>query len=140
MATPPGRSLWAALHLLDRQVLDCNDAPVAKVDDLLLSTPEEEGGLPVVTDILCGQAALAHRFNRRLGRAFELLRRVIEPASEPGPGRISFGVVKDIGTGIKLTVERRALPATVVERFLAQHVLSHIPGSGFGEEDGDATQ
>src|SRR5947207_15935103 len=100
--------------------------------------PAEIADLPVVTGLLCGQAALAYRFNHRLARAFELLRRVIEPVPEPGPGRISFGVVKDIGTGIKLTVARAALPASAVERWLSLHVLSHIPGAGFGEEDSGA--
>jgi len=124
-----GRPLWAALHLLDRQVVDCNAIATAKVDDLAFVIPDE-GGLPVLTAILTGHAALAHRLNRRWARGLEMLRRVIEPTPEPGPDAISWSCVKDVATQIDLTVSRDELAATAADHWLTEHVLSHIPGSG----------
>src|SRR2546423_2173602 len=122
-----GRSLWAALHLLDRQILDRDGISLAKVDDLEFSEPSDDVDLPVLTDILCGQAALARRFNRRLARGLELLRRVVDPVPEPGPGRISWGRVTDVGTGVTLSARRNELTVTAVDRWLAGEVLSRIP-------------
>ncbi|MDQ1712996.1 MAG: hypothetical protein QOE45_2446 [Frankiaceae bacterium] len=129
-----GRSLWAALHLLDRQVVDRDGVPCAKVDDLDFVEAEEPGGLPILTDILCGQAALAHRLDRRRSRAVELLRRVIRPVPEPGPARISFGTVTEIGTDVTVSLRRTDLEVSVVEEWLGRHVLSHVPGSGIRRE------
>jgi hypothetical protein len=125
-----GRSLWAALNLLDRQVIDRDGLFSGKVDDLEITESADPDGLPVVTAILTGQAALAARFGPRLGRAVELLRRVIRPEPEPGPGRISFGLVREVGTAIEITVPRNDLETSAVESWLAAHVLSHVPGSG----------
>jgi hypothetical protein len=130
-----GRVLWAALHLADRQVVDCDDVPTAKVDDLEFDLSEEGDGLPVLSAILCGQAALARRFNRSLGRGVELLRRVIRPEAEPGPARIGWGAVKDIGTDITLSISRDDVDVTLVDRWLSREILDHIPGSG--NEEGD---
>jgi hypothetical protein len=128
--TEPGRSLWAVLHLLDRQIVDRDGVPVAKVDDLEFAEPAEAGDLPILTDILCGQAALARRFNRRLGRGVELLRRVLDPTDEPGPARISFGVVIDIGPQLTIALERDQVAVTTVDRWLAREIVARIPGSG----------
>jgi hypothetical protein len=133
--TTAGRSLWAALHLLDRQILDRDGTPLAKVDDLEFSEPESNGDLPVLTDILCGQAALARRFNRRLGRGVELLRRVMQPTAEPGPGRISSGAVTDVGVDVRVALGRNDADVTVMERWLQREVLTHIPGSGIKKRD-----
>ena len=125
-----GRSLWAALELLDRQLLDCDGTPVAKVDDLEFEEAEA-GELPVLTNILFGQAALGRRFNRRLGRGVEMLRRVMVPVAEPGPARIPWGAVKAIGPHLTLSLARSDISdATRVDDWLTRHVLSHIPGSG----------
>jgi len=129
-----GRSLWVALHLLDRQVVDCNAIATAKIDDVAFIVPDD-GGLPVLAAILTGHAALAHRFNRRWARAFEMLRRVIEPTPEPGPDAISWSYVKGIATEIDLTVSRHDLAATAADHWLTEHVLAHIPGSGINSGD-----
>jgi hypothetical protein len=129
MTEPPGRSLWAALHLLDRQIMDNRGTPVAKIDDLEFSVePDDE--LPKLDNILSGAAAWSWRQNPRLGRAVELLRRVIVPVAEPGPVRISFGTVKRIEADIELDVDADSLDIEVAERWLSRHIISHIPGSG----------
>src|SRR5437763_1146156 len=125
-----GRSLWAALHLLDRQILDRDGVSMAKVDDLEVSESSDDVDLPVLTDILCGQAALARRFNRRLGHGVEMLRRVLRPTAEPGPARISFGSVTNIGADIRVSLGRDDADVTLVQRWLERKVVSHLPGSG----------
>jgi hypothetical protein len=130
-----GRSVWAALHLLDRQIIDRDGVQVAKVDDLQFGEPAQPGDLPVLTDILCGQAALARRFNRRLGRGVELLRRVLDPSEEPGPARISFGIVTDTSPHITIALGRDDVAVTRVDRWLAREILDHIPGSGATRSD-----
>ena len=54
----PGKQYDAALHLLDRQLLDPDGELVGKVDDLELS--EQDGDL-VVSAILTGPAALGNK-------------------------------------------------------------------------------
>jgi hypothetical protein len=120
-----GRRRWAARHLLDRQIADADDVATAKVDDLEL---ELSGELPVVTAILCGQAALAGRFAPRMARLFERLRRVVDPVGEPGPARIPWSAVKDVGTDVRLTSRRDDLEVTAAETWLATHVIGRIPG------------
>jgi len=125
-----GRDLWAGLHLLDRQMVDRDGVSVGKVDDLAFRLPDAPGELPVVTHILCGQAALAHRISPRLGRLVERLRRLIHPVPDPGPASISFGAVTDIRTDIHLAIDRREAPTIAVDRWLAVHVLGPVPGAG----------
>jgi hypothetical protein len=134
MDTPAGRSLWAALHLLDHQIMDSDGLPAAKVDDLEFSC-EPSNDLPVLENILCGAAAWTRRQNPRLGRAVELLRRVIRPTAEPGPSRIGFGTVKSIGPELDIDVAAETLDVTIVERWLSRHIVSHIPGSGIKPRD-----
>jgi hypothetical protein len=124
-----GRSLWAYLHLLDRQLLDRDGRPVAKVDDLVISEPDNPSELPVVTAMLCGPAALGRRFGPRLGSMLEALRGVTCPES-PEPASISMDLVTDIGPALELSARREELPVNDVEEFLADHVVAHIPGAG----------
>jgi hypothetical protein len=126
--TEPGRSMWAALQLLDRQVIDRNGVSIGKVDDLELTPSDEPDGLPIVSGILCGQAALARRFNRRLGRGVQHLRRVIDPADDPRPGCIPFGTVIRTSPQIVVDLERRDAPTAAVEQWLGREVVSRIPG------------
>lgn len=132
--TTPGRSLWAALNLLDRQVQDTNGVSCAKVDDLEFTASQEPDGLPILTSIICGQAGLAYRFSHRISRHLEHARRVMDPRVDPGPARISMGVVKRVATDIELTIDRRELPVSTWERWLSNHIVAHIPGSRVGED------
>ena len=121
-----GRSRWAGLHLLDRQVIDADNVATTKVDDLDFDT---SGDLPVLTHILCGQAALARRFSPRLARLLELLRRVIDVVEEPGPSRIPWSVVKEVDSDVRLSVSRHDLAVTAAEEWLSEHAIGRIPGS-----------
>jgi sporulation protein YlmC with PRC-barrel domain len=129
------RSLWIALQLLDRQILDDRGRPVAKVDDIELGLdPADE--LPTVTALLCGPAALGGRFGRPLGGFLQGFRRLMRGADGDEPLAVSMNLVVEIGPALKLDTNRESLPVTEVEEFLGQHVIGHIPGSGIpGPED-----
>lgn len=123
-----GRVLHAGLQLLDRQLVDRSGRLCGKVDDLELSEPDENGDLHV-TAILCGPGALLLRtghvrlggwMRRQLGSWFD------------GEGRLTsipFHRVTDIGNHITLAVDSEQVPTFAAERWIRDHVISHIPGS-----------
>jgi len=124
-----GRVLYAGLQLLDRQLVDRSGRLCGKVDDLELSEPDGNGDLYVVA-ILCGPGALALRLGRTcLGN---WLRRMLEVSSDgPGQaGRIPFQRVADIASHVRLSVDSEESPAFAVERWVRDHVITHIPGCG----------
>ena len=125
---PPGRIRDLGLELLDRQIVDRDGMLAGKVDDLELSFPEAGSGPPFVTAILAGPGALARRLGGRLGRWVEST--YARLAEDPTPSRISFGVVKRIGTQIDLTVSREDLDIAGLEDWVRGRVISKIPGAG----------
>ena len=97
------------LNLLDRQIVDAEEQPVGKVDDVELHIGEDGG--PVVTALLVGQEALG----RRIGGE--------------EPIRIPYELVRDIDSAITLSVRKDAMPEPPLETFLRDHLISHIPGA-----------
>jgi hypothetical protein len=125
------RNLWAALHLLDRQLADRDGISAGRVDDLLFREPDDDEDLPVLTHLLTGMAALAERFGSGgVAAQFELLRRVEDPTPSPGPAAIDMADVREIGPAIHLGLSRDQVPNGAVDRWLARTILVHIPGSG----------
>src|SRR5256885_5347570 len=55
----------------------------------------------------------------RLGHAIELLRRVIEPAAEPGPARVSWSLVREFDRSEEHTSELQS-PCNLVCRLLLE--------------------
>lgn len=117
---PADRVLDARLHLLDRQVLDTDRAPVTTVDDAELRTadgrPDPAGGADVVllTDLLTGPVLGTRLFGGR------------PPASRRY--RIPWRDVADVGVTLRLGVSGDALDVTWVERWLREHVVGRLPG------------
>ena len=62
------------------------------------------------------------------GTVLAALRRVVDPVAEPGPGRISFGAVTEIGMEITVDLEQRDAPTAAVERWLATEIVGRVPG------------
>ncbi len=122
-----GRVLDARLHLLDRQVLDVDAAPVTTVDDLeVLGTDGSELPLgpdetPVVVALLTGPV-LATRIAG--GRP---------PSSRLE--RIPWADVSDVGTTLQLGRRADDLVVTWTERWVRDHIVGRIPG---GHHDPDA--
>ena len=129
---PGERRVYAGLHLLDRQLVDRNGRLAGKVDDLELEQSDE--GYLYVTTILSGLGALGPRLGGRLGRWFTAVHRRLHPDPEPGPARISFGVVKRINNHVELTVRREDLENQELEVWVRDHVIAHIPGASHAPE------
>jgi sporulation protein YlmC with PRC-barrel domain len=126
-------ALYAALHLLDRQIVDPDGRMAGKVDDLEVDVPAEPGGdLPVVTALLSGGGALARRIDGRLGAWIAALGARL--AREADPARIPFDVVRGVGAQVDVAVSHRDLETFRAERWTRETIVDHIPGAGHAPE------
>lgn len=101
--------LDAALHLLDRQVVDSDGMMVCNVDDLEITDGGERE--LAVTGLLVGAAALVPRFSGRLGG---WLRRMwvalgVQYAGRELPLRLGLDLVAHVGSDVRLRAPREAL-------------------------------
>jgi len=128
--TAGGRTIDAALSLLDRQIVDCNGRLAGKVDDLDLTMPEGgDGGAPMVTAILAGPGALARRLGGHLSSWIESVHARLHPSSEPEPARIPFGVVKRLDCTVELSVPKADLELSRFEDWVRDSFVGRIPGA-----------
>ena len=120
-----GRRIWAGLHLLDRQIVDCNDRLCGNVDDIELTASDDGTGL-FVTAIYSGPGALSYRMGRhRLGRALERMH---------GTHPVAFEHVTEVGSAVTVNVPRNELPDYGTEKWVRDHLISHIPGATHAAE------
>lgn len=116
----PSRLIDARLHLLDRQVLDCDDVPVIVVDDIALSDPPPDRALtgddppPVITDLVSEPVTATRIFGGRL------------PTSRLE--RIPWSNVRQLGVVLRLRVPRDVFDVGWSERWVANHIIGRIPG------------
>ena len=126
------RRLWANLSLLDRQLVDRDGELCGNVDDVELEyTPE---GALVVVGLRSGSGALVRRLGaRRLG---DWLERAHKGVDEDGRDHtvIPFARVTDIGNHVTIAMDREELASEHVERWVRDHVISHIPGAAHAAE------
>ena len=115
--------------LLDRQVVDSQDIPVCKVDDVRLEQGRD--GKWRVTEILVGPGALGDRFRGRLGATLTGIHRRMRGLSEPRPPGIPWWQVARVESDVRLSVPREGLPEDLdpLEHWLRDHVIERIPGS-----------
>jgi hypothetical protein len=123
-----GRRYDAALHLLDRQIVDPDGRLVAKVDELELA--ERPDGRIVVTALLTGPGALGPRVGGRAGHWTVAIWRRLRPEPDPKPGRIDFADVVSIDSAVHVGRRRHALGVDGLERWMDDNVVSRIPGAG----------
>jgi sporulation protein YlmC with PRC-barrel domain len=136
MNPPAGRTLWAVLELLDRQIVDPDGRLVGKVDDLELELPEAgagDGALPVVTAILTGPGALAGHIGGSVGNWLAAVERRLNSPG-PDPSRIGFGTVKAIGSAVEISEPREHLESNRGERWVRDVIIAKIPGAGHETE------
>jgi hypothetical protein len=105
------------------------------VDDPELTCPEDEvgdegdgSGRPIVTAILSGRGALAHRMGGRLGRLAQSLSRRLVPDGAPH-GRIAFGDVSEINDHVTVATDATELATYAVDHVLREAVIERIPGA-----------
>jgi sporulation protein YlmC with PRC-barrel domain len=128
-----GRTLEAGLQLLDRQLIDKDGRLAGKVDDLELEFPKD-GGPPVVTAILSGPGALSRRVGGRLGAWLEAVANRLREGDERRPARVSFGLVKRIGSAVDLSVAKAELETNRLEAWTRDHLIGRLPGAGDAPE------
>lgn len=117
----------AALHFLDRQIVDPDGRMVAKVDEIELG--ERDDGRLVVTALLTGPGALGPRFGRRTGGWVVAWWSRLHPSADPAPGRIDMAEVIAVDSAIHVGRRRTALALDGLERWVDDHVISRIPGA-----------
>lgn len=105
----------AALHLLDRQVVDSDGRLVAKVDDVELTW--QAGGAIVPTGLLVGPPALLPRLGGRLGDRLLRLDEEIRWTSEDRgrPFFIDFDLVEELTSEVRLSCSAQGLLRRVSE-------------------------
>ena len=130
--TVAGRRYDAALHLLDRQIVDPDGRLVAKVDDVELQ--EAADGRLVVAALLTGPGALGPRLGGRIGEWVVAVWRRLHPSPEPAPGRIPISDVVGVASAIHVGRRRTALAVDGLERWTYDHVVSRLPGSSHAPE------
>lgn len=125
----PQRTLDLNADLLDRQVVDADDVPVCKVDDLLLEQDADGGWRPAA--ILLGPGALGPRIGGRLGATLSGIHRRMRGQRAPEPPRIAWRLVAAVDSDVRLGLPRALLPddLTPLEDWLRAHVVARIPGS-----------
>jgi hypothetical protein len=123
-----GRVLDAGLHLVDRQLVDRDGRLAGKIDDLELTIPDG-GGPPLVTAILAGPGALGRRIGGRLGAWVEAVANRLRSGEDRRPSRISFAVVKRIGSAVELSAPKAELETDRLEAWTRGHVIAHLPGA-----------
>jgi hypothetical protein len=118
-----------ALRLLDHQIDSPDGTPVAKVDDIELVMVD---GTLTATALLCGPGALGPRLPGRLGTWTTAIWRRLSLEQHPAPIRLSLTDVRSIGSSLTLTPEaaNNAKDRLTLERWLGQHLIDRIPGSG----------
>jgi hypothetical protein len=128
-----GRRNWAALHLLDRQLIDPNGRMAGCVDDLEL-TASDDGTQMYVTGIHSGAGAWLYRLRAHaLGSWLRAAQRSVA-GDEKEPGLVPFSAVTDVGANVSISVDRRDLATAAGERWVSDHVVSHVPLSGGRDE------
>ena len=105
----PNTGYDAALHLLDRQIVDVDGMAVGKVDDLELV--EDADGVLVPTGLLVGMAALLPRFGDRSGAWLQhrWIRLAPAHAERSHPGVVDLDLVEDVTSEVHLSVARDGL-------------------------------
>ncbi|HEX5586789.1 MAG TPA: hypothetical protein VFZ17_05735 [Acidimicrobiia bacterium] len=122
------RRMWAALELLDHQIVDCDGRLAGKVDDLELDVPSD-GELPVVTEILSGLGALAGQIGGAAGSWLASIEARIAGRDRPPIGRIMFSVVTTVAEHVEVSVSRQALDSNRAEIWTRDVIVDQIPGA-----------
>lgn len=130
------RGLDAALHLLDRQVVDVDGHLVCKVDDVELT---ERGGTVVVTGLLVGPSALLPRLG---GGPLVRLWALTAPsrAGRDDPGWVDVAEVERVDTAVALRRRREGVvrPQPQAGADVVRHRLDDLLGLAVHDAEGRA--
>jgi hypothetical protein len=111
--------------VLDAQLTDRNGESIGRCDTLILELRDHRP--PRVATILIGGQVRDERIGRWMAALSGLLH--LGRDRTHGVSRIPFAAVQSLGDTIRLDVQRDELPSEHVERWLADHIVCHIPGA-----------
>jgi hypothetical protein len=119
------------IALLDKQLVDCDQRPFGRVDDIQIDIGVP-GGRPRVSAILTGQRALGQRLGGLLGRTMmATAKRLSQDPAAGGATRIDPRLVRSLEPLVQLAVPLAELTHVAsLERWLARHVVEPLPGAG----------
>jgi hypothetical protein len=123
----------AGLDILDLQIVDKDGRMAGVVDDLEFSWTEGTG-VPYVSAILSGPEALGMRLGGRIGKWLASIHARLHDRENPGPAKISFGVVKRIDNHVEITVSRDDLDISRSPDWVRDTIITKIPGAGHAAE------
>lgn len=119
--------------LLDNQVIDADDLPIGRIDDLEIDVT---GGDPKVTKILMGAQALGERLGGCTGRLMAAT--AARARAGEGPSKspaIAIELIDSLQPLVKLSVGLRDLDGIAgLERWLADRLVGRLPGAGDASE------
>lgn len=116
--------------LLDREILDPDDVPVGKVDDIELSDPSGGEG-PELTALLCGPLALGPRLGGRIGTWWWSIGRRVRLDGDTSPARISVDDLTSLDrTRLGVRQPASAYGTWSLRDWVDKHLTSRIPGGG----------
>lgn len=119
----PDQTRLRVMHdLMDSQLETRDERNIGRVDDLAAEW-RADGSL-VLTDILVGPQAVIGRSQRHLRRSAKWLLRGRFDC------RIPLGDAESIGPTIRLRQDAAHYSTGRLERWLAHHVIRHVPWSG----------
>lgn len=138
---PPGREVSVRLELLDAQIIDADDLPIGRVDDLEIDlgtrSDDASGRLaraaaePRLVALLVGQRHLGPRVGGITG---ELMARTGRRLShDPAGGRVEPEDVASWSGMLKLRRRLADLDLAPLEKWLSARVVRLIPG---GDDEG----
>jgi len=99
--------VWAALNLLDRQLVDRNGRLAGKIDDVEFALDDDPDALPRV-DALLRLGALATRSAVTWAVGLASIERRLAARRDRAPSRIAFADVRSIGSSMNSLPPRRA--------------------------------
>jgi hypothetical protein len=119
--------------LLDAQIVDADNRPVGRIDDLILDVGDDS---PRVAGILIGTQALGEWVGGRIGTLMAAIASRLRAGAAPStPPRVDIALVEELEPLVKLSVPLGDLPDVAgLERWLAHRVVESIPGAGDARE------
>jgi len=121
------KDLSLRIAILDQQVVDSDDLPFARVDDLELdlTTPD-----PRVSALRCSQEALGTRLGGIVGGLLGRTARRLRAAESPAGGfAIAPAEVEQWEPMLRLRSKLADLEAAPLEKWLSTRIVRRLPGA-----------
>ena len=113
--------------VLDNQLVDREKRPMGKADGVVLVLRNDKP--PRLAYIEVGMSTVAHRLSTRLGRFVERMGRRWG-VRHGKPLRLPWAKVRHVGIDVDLDVDVDETPVMDWEKWLNEHIIGRIPGSG----------